>query len=107
MRIRSGSLFPGRLRGFDDAHDVALLEDQQVFAIDFDLRAGPFAEEHRVAGPDVERDELAGVVACARPDGDDLALLWFFLGGVGDDDAALRGDIAFGAANDDAIVKWP
>jgi hypothetical protein len=30
--------------GFDDAHDVALLHDDEVFAFDLDFRSGPFAE---------------------------------------------------------------
>ena len=42
----------------------------------------------RVAGLDVERDDLAALVAGAGADGDDLALHRLFLGGVGNDDAA-------------------
>jgi hypothetical protein len=76
-------------RRLDDAHDVGLLHDQELLAVDLDLGARPFAEQHAVAGLDVERDELAGFVAAAGADGDDLALLRLFLGGVGDDDAAI------------------
>ena len=64
------------------------LHDQQLLAIELDLGARPLAEQHAVAGLDVERHELAGLVARAGADGDDLAFLRLFLGGVGDDDAA-------------------
>src|SRR5262245_39151856 len=58
-------------------HDVALLQDQVLGAIYFDLGARPFAEQHNVAGLDVEGDEPAPVVATTGPDCDDLALLQF------------------------------
>ena len=91
----------------DDAHDVGLLHDQEILAVDLDLGARPFAEQHGVAGLDVERDQLAAFVAGAWADGDHLALLRLFLRGVGNDDPALGFHIAFGASNDDAVVKWP
>ena len=74
----------------DDAHDVGFLHDQEILTVDLDLGAGPLAEQHLVALLDVERRELAGLVAAARPDGDDFALLRLLLGGVRDDDAAFR-----------------
>ena len=43
----------------DDPEDVAFLHDQQVFAIELDLGAGPFAEQDLVARLDVERRDLA------------------------------------------------
>ena len=90
---------------FDDAHDVGLLHDEELLAVDLDLGARPLAEQDAVAGLDVERDELAGFVAGARADGDDLAFLRLLLGGVGNDDAA--GGLLFGldAANDHAVVQ--
>ena len=69
------------------------------------LGAGPLAEQHAVAGLDVERDELAALVAGAGTDGDDLALLRLLLGGVGNDDAALRLLLRLDAADDDAVVQ--
>src|SRR5215471_7658944 len=51
----SGGLLLGHAL-FDDAHDVALLHDQEIFAIDLDLGARPLAEQHAVADPDVDRD---------------------------------------------------
>ena len=89
----------------DHAHDVGLLHDQEILAIDAHLGAGPLAEQHAVAGLHVERNELAALVAGAGADGDDLALLRLLLGGVRDDDAALGLLFRFDAADDDAVVQ--
>src|ERR1019366_8871969 len=56
---------------------------------ELDLGARPLAEQHAVAGLDVDRDQLSGLVASAGADRDDLALLGLFLGAVRNDDAAL------------------
>src|ERR1700730_5511063 len=102
--MASGGLLLGDAL-FDDAHDVALLHDQELFAVDLDLGARPFAEQHPVADLDVDWDQLAGFVAAAGANGDDLALGGFFLGGVGNDDAT--GGLLFGidALNDNTVVK--
>src|SRR5688572_2120788 len=89
----------------DDAHDVALLHDQEIFAIDLHFRAAPFAEQHLVALFDVERHELARLVARAGSDGEHLALLGFLGGGVGDDDTAGSFGLAVYALDDDAIMQ--
>src|SRR5580658_4904198 len=85
----SGRLFLCGGCAFDHAHDVGLLHDQKVLAVDLDLGAGPFAEKHPVARFEIERNQLAALVPGARPGGDDFAFLRLFLGGVGNDDAAL------------------
>src|SRR5690242_4365989 len=87
------------------AHDVALFHDEVLDTVDLDLGARPLAEQHAVADLDVERDELAGLVAAAFADRDDLALGGLFLRGVGNDDAA--GGLLLGveALDDDAVVK--
>src|SRR5271170_3548970 len=72
----------------DDAHDVGFLHDDQLFTIELDLGARPFAEQHPVAGLDVERVDLAVLAPRARTSGDDLALHRLFFRRVGDDDAA-------------------
>src|SRR5262249_46296203 len=89
----------------DHAHDVGLLHDQEFIAVELDLGAGPLAEQHPVADLHVDRDELAGLVAPARADGDDLALLRLFLRRVGNNDPA--GGLLFGvdALDDDTVVK--
>jgi hypothetical protein len=72
----------------DDAHDVGLLHDQEFFAVDLDLGARPLAEQHAVTFFEIDRNELAGLVAATRTNGDDLALRGLLLGRIGDDDAA-------------------
>src|SRR5215203_4372527 len=103
----SDLIWKGRWRGLlaDHAHDVGFLHDQEILAVDLHFRAGPLAEQDPVAGLDVERDELAALVAGARADGDDLAFLRLLLGGVGDDDAALGPLLGLDAADHDTIMK--
>ena len=93
----SGRLFLRGARALDHTHDVGLLHDQKVLAVDLDLGAGPFAEQHPVARFEFEWDQLAAFVPSARPHGDDLALLRLLLDGVGNDDAALRLVLSFNA----------
>src|SRR5471032_3322500 len=71
---RLGGLLLGGGNVGENAHDVALLHDQELFAIELDLGAGPFAEQHAVADLEVDRDQLAGFVAAAGADRRDLAL---------------------------------
>src|SRR3546814_18954837 len=89
----------------DDAEDVRFLHDQQLFAVDLDFGARPFAKQDAVAGLDVERGDFAIVGAGARPDRDDFAFLRLFLGGVGNDDAAGRLFFGFDTANKHAVVQ--
>src|ERR1700678_4167311 len=87
IRRLSGLLLGGGKIG-ENAHDVALLHDQQLLAVELDLGAGPFAEQHAVADLEVDRDQLAGFVAATRADCRDFALRGLLLGAVRDDDAA-------------------
>src|SRR6185437_9815988 len=104
MMLISGGFLGGR-DAFDDAHDVGFLHDQEFLAVDLDLGAAPLAEQDPVAGLDVEGNELAVFVAGARAGGDDFALLRLLLGGVRNDDAALRLFLAFDATDDDAVMQ--
>ena len=73
--------------------------------IELDLGARPFAEQHAVADLEVDRDQLAGLVAAARAYGDHLALRGLFLGGVRNDDAALGLRFGVDALDHDAVVQ--
>src|SRR5260370_16332697 len=75
-------------RALDDAEDVALLHDDELFIVDLDLGPRPFAEQDAIARLQFEWHELALLVAPAGADGDDFALLRLLLDGVGDDYAA-------------------
>src|SRR6478736_1831133 len=60
-RRRSGRLLLGRRDDArDDAHDVGLLHDQKVLAIQLHFGAGPFAEQDPVAGLNIQRNQCAG-----------------------------------------------
>jgi hypothetical protein len=103
-RAHSGRLLLGI--GLDqDPHNVALFHDEVLDVIDFDLGAGPFAEQDAVANPDIDRDELAALVAAAGSNGDDLALLWLLLGGVGNDNATSGLRLGIDSLDDNAVVK--
>src|SRR5262245_41506356 len=109
-----GAAFVGRVGssrlaarlGLDiDPHDVAFLHDQVLDAVDLDLGARPLAEQHAVAGFDVDRDQLARFIASAGSHGDDLALLRLFLCGIGNDDPPRALFLGVNALDDDAVVK--
>src|SRR5215204_1291418 len=53
-RARSGRLLLGDGL-LDDAHDVGFLHDQEILTVDFDLGPRPLAEQHAVAGLEVDR----------------------------------------------------
>src|SRR5271156_7212675 len=48
---------------FNHAHDVGLLHDQELFAVDLDFRARPLAEQHPVARFEFDGREFAALVA--------------------------------------------
>src|SRR2546430_6282114 len=103
-RAQSGGLPLGL--GLDQhPHNVALFHDEVLNAIDFDLGARPLAEQHAVADPDIDGDELAALVAAAGSNGDDLALLRLLLGGVGNDDATSGLRLGIDSLDDNAVVK--
>src|SRR3990170_543696 len=87
-RAALGGLALGSAGAFDDAHDVALLHDQEILAVDLHFGARPFAEQHGVTDLEVDGDELAALVAATGANGDDFALRGLFLSGIGNDDAA-------------------
>ena len=67
-RKRAASGGPLLCFGLDQhPHNVALLYDEVLDAIDFDLSARPFAEQNAVSDLDVDRDELAALVAPPGP----------------------------------------
>jgi hypothetical protein len=69
---KSGRLLLG-LSLYQHSHNVALLHYEVLDTIDFDLGARPFAEQDAVADLDVDRDELAALVAAPRSNGGYLA----------------------------------
>src|SRR4051812_48584902 len=101
---RSGGLLLGGCL-LDHAHDVGLLHDEEILAVDAHLGAGPLAEQHAVARLEIKRLHRAVLIASAWSDGDHLALLGLFLGRIGNDDPALGFLFAFDAADDNTVVQ--
>src|SRR6516162_4422365 len=100
----SGSLLLGL--PFDEhSHDIALLHDQVLVAVDLHLGSRPFAEQHSVADLNVDRDQLAGFIAPAGANCDDLTLLRLLLCGVGDDDAPGTFLLGLDTHDDNAVVE--
>src|SRR4051794_40943691 len=73
----------------EDTEHVLLTEDHELLAFDLDLGAAVFAEKDPIAGVDVELPLRTILEDLAIADGDDLALDGLFLGGIGNDDAAV------------------
>src|SRR6516164_703039 len=90
---------------FDHAHDVALLSHDEILAVDFDLGSRPLSEQHSVANFDIQRTELAVIVPGAGPGGNDFALHWLFLGGIGDNNTACRFLLLLDATDEYAILQ--
>jgi hypothetical protein len=82
----------------------AALTDQQLLAVDVDLGAGPFAEQHRVVNFHIHRCQPA-FIPRAGTYCDHCALLGLFLCRVGDDDAASRFRLGISAANDNTVMQ--
>src|ERR1700730_16151511 len=89
----------------EHAHDVGLFHDQEILAVELDLGTGPFSEQYLVADLEIDRDQLAGLVAAAGPRCKDLALLRLLACGVRNDDAAGGLLLGLDAFHDHPIVQ--
>src|SRR3954447_713787 len=89
----------------DLCQDVGLAQDQQLVAADLDLGTAVLREDDRVALGDVERHEIAAVVAAARTDGQDAAALRLLLRRVGQNDAAGGGLLLVEDLDDQTVAK--
>src|SRR5437762_5199813 len=96
----------GRLL-LDDAEDVFLAHHQVLLPLDLDLGSGVLREQHAVTRLDVQGAHFAVLEDLAGSDGDDFAFDGLFLGGVGDDDAALGLLFLLHALHDHAILQRP
>src|ERR1044072_6115709 len=105
MAERSGGLLGGHGGTLEDSHEVALLHDQVLDAVELDLGAGPLAEQDAVTRLDVGSDQRTLLITGARADGDDFAFHRFFLGRIRDDYSALGIIFHRDALDHDAIVK--
>jgi hypothetical protein len=60
-------------------HEVGLLHDQELLAVDLDLGSRPFAEQRPVTDLHIDGDELTAFVAATGADDNHLALDGFSL----------------------------
>src|SRR5471032_1608205 len=96
---------PRRELLFDDGEEVFFAHHEQFVAIDLDGLAAVLAEQHAIAHLDVQSDEHTLVIALARADGQDFALIRLFSSGVGDDDARGGLGFLFQTLDDNTVVQ--
>src|SRR6187402_657264 len=97
--------FSSFLSLFDHGQDVLLGEDQKLLLIQLELRARVLLEEDLLALGDLHRLARPVVEGAAGADGEDGALLGTLLGGVRQDDAALRRLLPWGGPDDEAVAQ--
>src|SRR4030067_734248 len=89
----------------NDSQQVALPQDEQFLSVHFDFCAGILGEQNRIAFLDVEWDAVPFVIPFARPDRHHGALLWFFLGRLGEHDPASRDLFLFQGFHDHTVAQ--
>ena len=98
--VRPGAVLDDHL-----GEHLALLEHDQVLVVDLDLLARVLLVEDAVADRDVHGDALPGVVALARADRNDLALLRLLLRRVRDHDPARQHLLLVQRLDHQAVVQ--
>src|SRR5206468_4840892 len=91
----------------DDSQNLVLAHDQELLVINLDFRATVLSKQNAVADANIQRLARPVVAILAFADGDNLALLGFFLCGVGNDDPAANLLAFLNAAQNHAVLKWP
>src|SRR5206468_12369673 len=75
----------------DETEDVFLTENEKLLVVELEFGPGVLLEQNAITLFEIHRNALAGVgVAVAGSDSKDAALLGLLLGGVRQDDPALR-----------------
>src|SRR5688572_13380279 len=85
--------------------NVALAQDLDFVAADFNVGAAVFAVDHLVADLDRQLAALAAVEQLAGADRQDLAALRLLFGRVGQDDAAGSSLFGFNGFDDHTIIE--
>ena len=88
----------------DDSENLVLAHDQQLFAVDLDLRTGVLAKQNAVAGLNIQRLTRSVFFVLSRSGSDHFAFLRFLFGAVGDDDAAAHLLAFFNPLHDHAVM---
>ena len=90
----------------NDSQDIRFLHDQQVFAVDLDFGARPFAEQNFVASLNIKRRHSAVFCLGTCANGDDFAFLWLFLSCIRDNDPASGFCFGLDPTDENAIMQW-
>src|SRR5947208_13100777 len=88
-----------------DAQNLVFADDQILFAIEFHLGAGVLPDQHVLTRLHVQWDGFAVIVHATAASRDDFGLLWLFLGGIRDDDAADALFLLFNPLHQDTITQ--
>src|SRR6185437_10884210 len=106
LACRLGGFLLACSSAFKDAEDVAFLHDQELFAVDLDFGARPFAEEDAITSLNVERLNHSFFVSRSWSGSDHLALLGLFLRGIGNDAAAGSPLVLLDTTHHHPVVQW-
>src|ERR1700704_436345 len=90
---------------FDDPENIGLFKNEAIFAVDDHVGTHPFSEQYLIADLDIQRDDLAGLIARAWSNSQDLAFDRFFLRRIRNDDAARGLFLSFDTSHQDAVVQ--
>ena len=89
---------------FDHGQNIVLTNDDDFLPVQLDLGASVFGVDHLLAYGHLHFDFLT-VYHAAGADSQHLGHLGFFLGGGGQDDAALGGFFSFYVFDDHAVTQ--
>ena len=106
-RLRAGSCESLHLPPLFGAPSIAIEAVDRAGVVEFDLRAGVLSKENSVAFLDVERQHFAVFRFLPSADCDNLALLRFLLGRIGNNDSTLNGFFLFDSFDQESIMKRP
>jgi hypothetical protein len=81
--------FSGHNLAFEHSKNIVLTQDQVLFAFELDLAAGVLAKQDAIARLNVWGKQFSILGHFALAHRHDSAFLWFFLGGIGDNDSSL------------------
>ena len=85
---------------------IAFAKDLVLNTVDFNFASAVFAEDHFVADFYAQNSANTAIEKLARTDRDNLAALWLFLGGIGQNDTACGGLFCFEWLDNDAVIEW-
>jgi hypothetical protein len=99
----SGSWLGEGLR--DDGEEIVGAHEFILLAVEFDFSSAVFTDEDAIAHFDFKGDFFAVIVVFSGAERADDAFGWFFLGGIGYDDAAFFSFLLFDRFHEDPVAE--